>query len=292
MRWAIVTLLLAVSCSSAPTVLGQSTISDRSWELTTGHGLWGVFLPDYELGTTGTGTAYQDDLESVGYFTELKLIRRFLWTRTSFETNVFLGLSESSFDGSVTNVSIPNPLTGAANAFAGDRPRMDSDADQYGFDFTLRDTWRTRFGGLSAGCAFSYMAFDQEFDIDYGATQLMGEELDTDFLGGKAVFGWDGCIFGRPSNLDLLIGYYDMDADYQFIGQTIAGSDAQAFSRNATTIESYFTTRATLRGCQVGMKIGGMYISDMPVIRHTPSQRASIDSDDALTLTGMIEILL
>ncbi|MEM1069938.1 MAG: hypothetical protein AAGG48_02045 [Planctomycetota bacterium] len=292
MRLAILTSLLALGCSLGNLLHAQSTISDRPWELTSSHGVWAAFLPDYELGTAAAGPAFQDDLNNVGYITDLKMVRRFLGTRTSFETNAFYALAGSSFDGSVSNISVPDPATGGANPFAGDRRRLDSHVDHYGFDITLRDTWRTRFGGLSAGCAFSYMAFDQDFDIDYGTTQLMEEELNTDFRGGKAVFGWDGRLHGRPSNFDLLIGFYDMDTEYRFIGQAIAGADSQEFSRNATTIETYFTTRCDIRGCQVGWKIGAMYISDMPVIEHTPTQRASINSDDAVTLSGIVEILL
>jgi len=237
MRLAVNFTFVAIGILFASSLHAQSTISDRPWELTSTKGLWAAFLPDYDLGTAGASTAYHDDLEDVGFFTELKLVRRFLGTRTSFETNAFYAFADSSVDAGVAAISVPNPATGAATPFAGDNRRLDSEVDHYGFDVTLRDTWRTRFGGLSAGCAFSYMAFDQDFDVDYGATNLLQEELNTDFRGGKAVFGWDGCFRGRPSNLDLLIGFYDMDADYRFNGQAVAGADAQEFSENSTTID-------------------------------------------------------
>ncbi len=292
MRLTFVITLMAFGLLVPKTLKAQSTISDRAWELTAAQGLWGVFLPDYELGSAGGSPAFHDDLDDVGYFAELKLVRRFLGTRTSFETSAFFGLADSSSDGALTNISVPNPATGAATPFAGARPRLESDVDHYGVDVTLRDIWRTPIGGLAAGCAFSYMAFDQNFDADYGAVQLMREDLNSDFLGGKAVLGWDGCVRGRPSNLDVMIGYYNLDADYRFIGQAVAGADTQSFSRHSTTIETYFTTRTNVRGFQVGWKIGLMYLSDMPVIRHTPAQRAALETDEALTVSGMIELLL
>lgn len=292
MRLAVVFTLLAFGFVGSPAIFAQSTISDRPWELTSTRGVWGIFLPDYDLGSSGGGSAFHDDSNGVGYYSDFKVVRRFLGTRTSFESNMFFGLARMKSEGPVRDISVPSPVTGSPSNFVGDRTKLISDVNHYGIDLTLRDTWRTRFGGLSAGCSASYMAFDQKFDADYGDTQVLREKLYTDYRGGKAVFGWDGCFKGRASNLDLMIGLFDMDADYRFIGQTVPGSDRQKFSKTATTIESYFTTRTFFRGYQIGWKVGAMYISDMPVVRHNASQRASIETEDAVTLSGLIEILL
>ncbi|MDG2223798.1 MAG: hypothetical protein P8L85_20635 [Rubripirellula sp.] len=292
MRLAVVFTLLAFGFVGAPAAFAQSTISDRPWELTSTRGAWGIFLPDYDLGDAGGSSAFRDDMDGVGYYSDFKVVRRFLGTRTSFESNMFFGVARLKSEGATGNITVPNPANGAAESFSGGRTKLKSDVNNYGIDLTLRDTWRTRLGGLSAGCSASYMAFDQKFDADYGATQVLREKLYTDYLGGKAVFGWDGCFKGRASNLDLMIGFFDMDADYRFIGQTVPGSDRQKFSKNATTVESYFTTRTFFRGYQIGWKVGAMYISDMPVIRHTASQPASIETEDAVTFSGLIELLL
>ncbi|MDF1844014.1 MAG: hypothetical protein P1U77_21460 [Rubripirellula sp.] len=292
MRLAAVFTLLAFGLVNAPAVFAQSTISDRPWELTSTRGAWGIFLPDYELGENGSSSAFSDDMDGVGYFSDFKVVRRFLGTRTSFESNMFFGVARLKSESAAGSINVPDPATGSVDSFSGTRTKLKSDVNHYGIDLTLRDTWRTRFGGLSAGCSASYMAFDQKFDADYDSIQVLREKLDTDYLGGKAVFGWDGCFKGRASNLDLMIGYFDMDTDYRFIGQAVSGSDRQKFSKNAATVETYFTTRTFFHGYQIGWKVGAMYISDMPVIRHTASQRASIDTEDAVTFSGLIEILL
>ncbi len=136
------------------------------------------------------------------------------------------------------------------------------------------------------------MAFDQDFDASYDNVGLLREKLDTDYRGGKVFVGWDGCLHHRPTNIDFAIGCYDMDADYEFIGQALSGSLASELSKTATTIETSYMTRTQIRGYQVGLAFGVMYITDMPMIKHNDGTRASLDTDDAVTLNGMIEILL
>jgi len=285
---------LAMMGVSLRPAAAQSTVSDQPWEFTAATGFWGAFLPGYEYGanTTSGGPAFQDDLEDLGTFSELKLVRRFLGTRTSFETKAFYAFAEESWDGSTYDISVPAPSTGAANPFAGSRPRLDSEVDHYGFDVALRDTWRTSMGGLSAGCAFSWLTFDQDFAAAYGGAGLLREQLDSDLRGGKAIFGWDGCFRGRPSMLDFGIGFYDMNVDYRFADAFTPATGAVEFSRDSTTVETNFTTRTNFRGYQVGLRMGAMYISDLPVIRHEELAPATLDTDDAVTLTGMVEILL
>jgi len=277
----------------ASEVRGQSTISNSPLEISTGQGLWGAFLPAYELGTaSGGSTAIQDDMNAVGYHGDLKVVRRFLGTRTSFEGRVFYGEAESTTHTGVMDISVPSPANGSLTALTGEAARLKSAVDNYGFDLTLRDTWVTRFGGLSAGCAFSYLAFDQSFNSTYGAGDLLREELDSDYRGGKAFVGWDGSFCGRASNIDLLIGFYDLDADYRSQAGVLGPSASAELAMNATTIETNFTTRKDFRKIQIGTTFGIMYLSDMPTINHTIDSPVSLGTDDAVSLKFLFEILL
>ena len=270
-------------------VHGQSTISSRPLELSTGQGLWGAWLPKYAWGETlNNGAGIVDDMDLAGYHGDLKLVRRFLGTRTSFESRVFYATAESTASGA--NVSVLPSLVSGASEIVGNVDstwRLRSDVENYGFDLSLRDTWVTRFGGLSAGCAFSYIAFDQTFNSTIDNSPLLREELDADYRGGKAFLGWDGCFRGNPANLDLLVGFYDMNADYDAVG-TIQ----REMTKNVTTIEANFTTRRDFRDIQVGATLGLMYLTDMPMIEHNVDAPVSIGTDDALTLKFLFEILL
>lgn len=270
-------------------VHGQSTISSRPLELSTGQGLWGAWLPKYAWGEAlNNGAGIVDDMDLAGYHGDLKLVRRFLGTRTSFESRVFYATAESTASGA--NVSVLPSLVSGAPEVVGNVDstwRLRSDVENYGFDLSLRDTWVTRFGGLSAGCAFSYIAFDQTFNLTIDNSPLLREELDADYRGGKAFLGWDGCFRGNPANLDLLVGFYDMNADYDAVG-TIQ----REMTKNVTTIEANFTTRRDFRDIQVGATLGLMYLTDMPMIEHNVDAPVSIGTDDALTLKFLFEILL
>jgi len=293
MRRAIFPLLLLSGIVLAPIAKGQSTISDSPFEISTGQGLWGAFLPAYELGANANGApAFRDNLDDVGYHGDIKAVRRFLGTRTSFEGRIFFGHAESKSTTGVIDIDVPNPISGALSSFSGSGTNLKSKVDNYGFDFTLRDTWRTRFGGLSAGCVFSYMGFDQSFEVDYGATRLMREKLDSDYRGGKGFVGWDGCICGQATNIDFLVGVYDMNAKYDFEGAALNGSDSIKSTKTATTIETNITTRQEFRNIQLGATVGIMYISDMPTIEHNVGAPVSLGTDDAVSLKMLFEILL
>ena len=271
----------------------QSTISNRPWELITSKGAWVGLLPAYELGTNANGApAFRDNLDDVGYIGQTKLVRRFLGTRTSFEAKGYFAFAQSISSTDVIDVDIPNPETGVNNALSGGRTHMRSKIANYGVDIALRDTWRTQYGGLSAGGAFSYMRFDQRFDPDYGIDRLFREDLDADYLGGKVFVGWDGCFHGRPSAIDFAVGLFDMDGDYRFLGNNIAGSLEREISKTATTIEASFTTHTNIHGYQLSWTFGGMYITDMPTIQHNAGSAVTLDTDDAATLNAMIEWLL
>ena len=277
----------------AHSVRAQSTIAPRPFDLTFSTSAIGTLLPSYNLGTASAGgSAFQDDLDNAGAKWELKAVRRYLHTRTSFETRVFYGLSGSDQGQSPSDVDVFNPIDGSSNVFTGGSAALGSFLNHYGADFTIKDTWQTRFGGLSAGVAFSYFAFDQDFDADYGQLRLLSEDLDSDFLGGKGVFAWEGLLFGRATSLDLGLGYYDLDVDYQFNGNAVAGSLGKDLSDQSGTIDFNWTTWTQLGRFYTGLTIGGLYISDIGTIQHNAGSQVTLGTDDAAVLNASIQILL
>ena len=290
MRQAVLIFACFSGLCAGSLVSGQSTISDKPLELSTSSGIWAALLPGYELGVDANGaTAFRDNLDDVGTISQLKLVRRFLGTRTSFELKGFYANAESLTRSGLVGIDIPSPITGANSGFSLGRPSVRSEVDHYGVDIAIRDTWRTSIGGLSAGGAFSYMAFDQDFDLDYGPTQLFRETLESDLRGGKAFVGWDGCWRGRQTNIDFAVGAFDMNVDYGFDGQTIPGSLSTEFQDTVYTFESSFTTRTTLFGYQVAWTLGATYFSDLPLIEHNVGSPATINTDDAVTISGLLE---
>ncbi|MAI30638.1 MAG: hypothetical protein L7W43_14060 [Rubripirellula sp.] len=275
------------------TVWGQSTISNSPFELSTGQGLWGAFLPAYSLGEDAGGApALSDSMDALGYHGDLKMVRRFLGTRTSFEGRAFYATAESTANGGDSNLSFLNPSDGSLTAIPPGATRLRSNVDNYGFDLLLRDTWITRFGGLSAGCAFSYIGFDQTFNSTAGGADLLREKLDSDLRGGKGFVGWDGCFCGHATNIDLLFGYYDMNASYGSEAGLNGPVADQEMTKNISTIETNFTTRREFREIQVGATIGMTYFTDLPTIQRNVGQPVTIGTDDAVTLKFLFEILL
>lgn len=293
MRQAILVSALLAAMMPVSGAHAQSTISDRPFEVFVGNGLWASLLPSYELGTSSSGApALRDNLDDVGYYGDIKAVRRFLGTRTSFEARGFYAFSESSASSAAADIDVPTPINGASNPFSGSTSRLDSDTDHYGYDVGLRDTWRTRFGGLSAGALFSYMAFDQTFDVDFASTRLLSEELNSDYIGGKALFGWDGCFCGRPTMLDVAVGFYQLRADYRFEGGAVPGSLATRMHRTPVTVEAIFSNYHNVGAYQLGFTFAATYLSEMPVIEHNDGAMVSLDTDDGAMLRMMLEILL
>lgn len=274
-------------------VWGQSTISNSPFELSTGQGLWGALLPAYTLGEDAGGApALSDSMDLLGYHGDLKAVRRFLGTRTSLEGRAFYATAESTANGGTSGLTMLSPSSGAPVPIQPGATRLKSDVENYGFDILLRDTWITRFGGLSAGCAFSYIGFDQTFNSTVGGSDLLRETLDSDFRGGKGFVGWDGCFCGRPTNVDLLFGFYDMNAAYDSEAGLLGAATAQKMTKNVSTIETNFTTRHDFREIQLGATIGVTYFTDLPTIERNLAEPVSIGTDDAVTLKFLIEILL
>lgn len=286
-------LTLVLCLTGTSKLWGQSTISNRPFELSTGQGLWGALLPAYSLGLDANGApVLSENMDALGYHGDLKMVRRFLGTRTSFEARAFYATAESTANGGSSDLTMLSPSAGTLVPLQPGATRLRSDVDNYGFDILLRDTWITRFGGLSAGCAFSYIGFDQTFNSTVDEADLLREKLDSDFRGGKGFVGWDGCLCGHATNIDLFFGFYDMNATYGSEAGLLGAAAEQKMTKNVSTIETNFTTRRDFRQIQVGTTIGVTYFTDLPMIERTVGQPVSIETDDAVTLRFLFEILL
>ncbi|TWT82562.1 hypothetical protein CA13_40250 [Planctomycetes bacterium CA13] len=293
MRYTLPLMLTLLSLLFSSHAQAQSTISHTPFNLTASTGAWIADLPDYDLGTNASGgSAFFDNQSDFGGIVRLDAVRRALGTRTSFEGNIFYAFADSSSDGNLGDITFANPADGAGVALTGANPRFDGSVRHYGGDLIIRDTWQTRFGGLNAGLAYSFMAFDQDFDLADGSTALFQEKLDTDFQGAKIVSGWDGYLFGRASKLDFNVGFYDMNVDYLAVPGSVAASSASEMQQTTYTVETAFTTRSNIRGVDVGLTVGVTYFSDMPVIDHVAGSPASLSTDDAVTVSCMLELLL
>ncbi|WP_146525272.1 hypothetical protein [Novipirellula artificiosorum] len=286
----MITLLVVLSSSHS---FAQSTISQSPFDLTASSGIWVADLPEYKLGTNaGGGSAFADDLDEFGGIVRIDAVRRALGTRTSFGANLFYAYADSSSNTQPGDIGIENPADGANVALTGISPRLDSSVHHYGGDLVIRDTWRTRFGGLSAGLAYSLMAFDQDFDVMNGPGRLFKEELDTDFQGVKIVSGWEGFVRGNASKLDFNVGVYDMQTDYDALPGSVPAVFSDELQQTTYTIETTFTTRRRVRDIDVGLIFGVTYFADMPVIEHLAGESVSLSTDDAVTFTCMLELSL
>ncbi len=293
MRQVIIFTLTVASLSLVSSLSAQTTITDRPWDVSVGNGLWGVFLPKYELGVDGAlNPMVQDSGDSLGYQGDLKLVRRFLHTRTSVEARAFYGFAQSSDSAFGESFSVMNPYDGDAMDATSGALSLKSELDHYGYDIGLRDTWQTRIGGLSAGCQFSYMMFDQQFDVTHEGSGLLEEELSSTLIGGKAVFGWEGFVFHQPSILDLTLGFYQLRSDYRATGEGLGGVAETYQYANPTTIEGAFTTYREVRKVRLGTTVAVTHLGKMPSISRSPNSQATIAMDDGLLLKLMFEILL
>ena len=295
-------------------VHGQSTISDRPFELSIGQGMWGALLPKYVWGCTledeydeiprsshhiprrylwgenrGDQAGISDDMNLAGYQGDFKLTHRFLDTRTSFESRIFCAIAESAASGSeelLMPVLVPRAHNQNEGIVSGTW-RLNSDVQNYGFDLSLRDTWVTRFGGLSAGFAFSYIALDQTFKSTLDNSPLLREELDADYRGGKVFVGWDGWFRSTSANLDMLFGLFDMKAHYDADGFV-----KRNMAKTVPTIEVNLTTRRDFRDIQIGTTLGMIYLADVPLIEHNFDIPVSIGTDNAVTFKFLFEVVL
>lgn len=284
--------VLLVAALIPASVHAQSTISNETWDIGFGKGFWGVVLPEYSSGTADSGeAAFRDNLDDVGGIWQLDAIRHFHGTRTSFETRGFFALALSNRNADADNLSLLSPATGAAIAIpaaAGSR-HLDADVYHYGFDAALRDTWQTRFGGLSAGLGLSTMAFDQRFNAELDGNSLFEEDLDSNYFGGTGFVGWDGYLFGRASKIDLIYGYYDLEMDYAFRGD--GGNFDTDANESAFKVELTGTTQFCLGGRHMGLTAGVMYLSDIATIERVAGRAVSIGTDDAVTMNVSLEWL-
>lgn len=289
-RWLTIAFSIALlALPAASTASAQSDVFTDPFELEIGKGTWGVFLPSYNLGDLSSGESrFQDDLDDPGFIIRLNAIRRFLGTRTSMETRgwyAFAGANSLSPEG---DIIFDNPGTGGTSLVSGGRGHLESNTSHYGGEFRLRDTWRTRFGGLSAGMTATYMAFDQDFEVEFGNRRLFDETLQSDFVGGKGFVGWDGALMGYRSKIDLLFGYFDVDAEYEYDGAAFAGNRRVEGGEQSGTIEIQASTRRFFNVGEVGLTLNAMYITDMPSLIQNNGP-VTLGDEEAATVSAMVE---
>lgn len=291
--------LLVLLCAAmvANVASAQSTISDDTWDLSLGKGVWGALLPSYSPGITGGGeSALQSDGDNPGAIWELGAIRHFHGTRTSLEARGFFALALSNSNDTIDTLGLFGPTTGLLTIAPGNlRTHLDADTFHWGFDISLRDTWRTDFGGLSAGLGLSQMAINQNFVSTITATtsntelEFLDESVDSFYLGGIGFVGWDGYLFGRASNLDLTFGYYNLDSEYEvdFLGT----QGALERSDHAYKVALDGTTRFCLGGRDIGLTLGATYISDITVVERVSGSPVVLGTEDGVLINASVEWL-
>ncbi|MDA9778392.1 hypothetical protein N9D38_08115 [Rubripirellula sp.] len=292
MRQTLLPLLISLF-SFVTACTGQTTITDRSMDITVGNGLLGVFLSDYRVGSNETSeTALFDDGDLLGYQGDLRLIRRFLHTRTSIEGRVFYGVAESNDTNQVDSLVLSE--LGGSNelSFGQGRADLKTSIDHYGYDLGLRDTWCTTFGGLSAGCLFSYMMFDQNYDVFHQSTAALSEELSSEFIGGKAVFGWDGYLRDCPTLLDFAVGFYQLRTDYLASSEQVSTIEIDYLYSNPVNLEATFTTFQNVNDVRLSYTISMTHLDKIPSLSRDSLKGTSIKFDDGFLLKMMVEILL
>lgn len=285
---AVAAIVIVAVIGSSDRAAAQSDVFTDPFEIEFGKGTWGLLLPSYNLGTGTDGAAFQDDLDNPGFIFQLKAIRRFLGTRTSMEARTWYALAGANSLSSEGDFEFLNPASGAAQSLTGGRGQISTDTDHYGGEFLLRDTWRSRFGGLSAGVAFTYMGFDQDFQAEFNGVRQFNETLESDFTGGKGFVGWDGKVLGYASRVDLLFGYFDVDSRYEFDGQALSGTRNLSGGGNSGTVEINASTRRFLNIGEVGFSVNAMLITDMPSLVQNEGP-VTIGSEEAATISFVIE---
>ena len=99
-------------------------------------------------------------------------------------------------------------------------------------------------------------------------------------------------MLGNATTPDLGFGWYDLEADYQFDGGSVAGKLGKEMADNSATIDFKWTTWTQIRLFPTGLLLGGMYITDMPTIQHNAGSQVAIGTGDVATMNAMVEILL
>lgn len=198
-------------------------------------GIWAPLLPDVEGGVSHNG-------ESLGTIIGLRGHHRFDGFRTSIEAAVNYGITD--------------------------------DAEMFGFDVLLRDTWSFGIGDLSAGTGYSQMNWQHEGS---------GHQLDSDFRGAKVVGGWEAPFGHELLWIDLTLGLYDLNGSYLGDG----GATRAEIDTFTTTWGIDVKSDTAMFGMPVRTVFGVNYLSDI-----TSWQGGQIGTDDAVVLTGSLEFRL
>lgn len=210
------------------------------------NGSVGIWAPMLPDFQTPAGNDNQDD---VGVIVGLGTQHRFEGVRTSSHFDVFYGDA--------------------------------GDISAFGLDALLRDTWDFGDHHLSAGFGFSMLNFDQ--DVSIPAIPL-GGSIDSDFIGGKIVAGWQSNVGQTPVWIDFSLGLYDMNADYS--GEVAAVPVTGTLSDFSTLYGLEFKADSTCMGVPVRPSFKVEYIDNF-----AQWAGGQLQTDDAVVLTGQLEFL-
>ncbi|MEM6980761.1 MAG: hypothetical protein AAF539_13955 [Planctomycetota bacterium] len=295
---------VAVSVQSASQAHAQF-----EWAITGGS--WTAFLPEYQAVHSDVDNAIQLDADQndIGGRIQAHGFYHFEPTRTVLEMRASLAgadIDGDSFSGLGTVgesfiFAIPGIAqidTNAGQTLSASVRSRTIYNDAY---IGLRDKFDLSdygLGPISLGCGFSHMNFDNDFNTRFDIDTPLAiayegrESLQSSYIGGEIVGSMLSQFFGRDLVIDMGIGIYDLEADYegQFTSvgaQVLADSSVtESFSDVAYQFKLSLTTVVKFAGVEIHPTTGIQYISSLPGIVHGVDSTTSIRDDDAFLLNG------
>lgn len=209
------------------------------------------------------------------------------------------GTTQSVWLASLNGTNFLNSLNGGNARFT-----LDSDLLHYSEFIGIRHYFSDRNFSLDVG--FSHQAFEQDYLFDAvfnsGLNGQYQEQLNTDFFGGEIRGHFCREIHCQPVQLDLGIGLFGRDTDYdgtsvfRTAGGAIFDQGSLALSEQdfAVMLHAGIRGQREIRNIMLRPTLGIKYISSMPTINHPqtviPVEPATLGSEEALILNSMVEI--
>ena len=306
--------------------VGASQLSERcsaETEIYAGGGSWIPFMPDYEAGSIVNGGSVlergllTDNQSDLGVQFGLNGLHRIGNSSKKLEFDVGIG-----FIGEMTSsVNVDDPGAGGSVWFASlDGSGVINSADSESATLSLvsdvlhfneyvgiRDSYYCPIlGPVELGVGFAHMSFDQNFDFNAlysdGDRGRYLENLTTNYFGGEL----RGRVARRMRShnvwLDVGLGLFNMDADYQGISE-IRGSSSDddllnsSLEETAMTFDLAVMSECEIWGCTVRRGMSLKYLSDMPLIDHpmteeVPAVPVSLRSRNSFFVGFNMEVLL
>ena len=298
--------LLAFALLGGPT---PSVRCHAETEIFVGGGSWIPFRPDYEAGSiVNGGTVLErglltDNQSDLGAQFGLNGIHDIGGSTRQLEFDLgvaFVGDMTSSVNvddpgagGSVWFASLDGSGVIASADSENAMLSLDSDVLHFSEYIGIRDRYYCSFlGPVDLGLGFAHMSFDQNFDFNAvysdGDTGRYLEDLTTNYFGGELRARLARKMRSHNVWLDLGLGLFTMDADYQGISEI----------RGTTTDDDLVNLNLEeFCGCTIRRGMSLKYLSDMPVIDHpmteeAPPEPVTLRSRNSFFVGYNIEVLL